>query len=74
MECATLFTLCNLFNLRGGTVCAVFANRTTNTFQPGAGEEQAIRVANEAISTLNKWDELKRTNRKQSFYPSLINK
>ena len=72
MECATLFTLCNLFNLRGGTVCAVFANRTTNTFQPGAGEEQAIRVANEAISTLNKWDELKRTNRKRWFYPSLI--
>jgi uridine phosphorylase len=74
MECATLFTLCNLFNLRGGSVCAVFANRTTNTFQPGAGEEQAIRVANEAISTLNKWDELKRKNRKKWFYPRLINK
>ena len=60
VECATLFTLCNLFNLRGGAVCVVFANRTTNTFQPGAGEEQAILVANEAISTLNKWDELKK--------------
>jgi len=74
MECATLFTLCNLFNLRGGAVCAVFANRTTNTFQPGAGEEQTVRVANEALSILNKWDEIKRIKRKRWFYPSLTNK
>jgi len=56
MECATLFILCSLFQLRAGAVCAVYANRGTNIFKPGAGEEDCIRVANEAIKILNDWD------------------
>jgi uridine phosphorylase len=53
MESATLFVLCSLFNLRAGTICAVYANRQTNSFKPGAGEEDCIKVANEAVKILS---------------------
>ena len=62
MECATLFTLCSLFKLRAGAICAVYANRCTNTFIPGAGEEDCIKVANEAVKILSRIDNFKRTN------------
>jgi len=64
MECATLFILCSLFQLRAGAVCAVYANRVTDVFKPGAGEEDCIRVANEAIKILNEWDNQKQRNEK----------
>jgi uridine phosphorylase len=72
MECATLFTLSSLFNNRAGTVCAVYANRIKNVFDPGAGEEDCIRVANEAVSILRDWDNCKQTHGKKHFYPSLL--
>jgi uridine phosphorylase len=72
MECATLFTLSNLFNNRAGTVCAVYANRIKNVFNPGAGEEDCIKVANEAVSILREWDTCKQANGKKHFYPSLL--
>jgi len=72
MECATLFTLSSLFNTRAGTVCAVYANRVTNVFEPGAGEEDCIRVANEAVSILRGWDDRKRETGKKHLYPSLL--
>jgi len=72
MECATLFTLSNLFNTRAGTVCAVYANRITNVFEPGAGEEDCIRVANEAVSILKRWDDRKKETGKKHIYPSLL--
>lgn len=72
MECATLFTLSTLFNNRAGAVCAVYANRIKNVFDPGAGEEDCIRVANEAVSILRDWDACKQTRGKKHFYPSLL--
>lgn len=72
MECATLFVLCSLFGLRAGTVCAVYANRVTDVFKPGAGEETCIKVANEAVRILSEWDAEKRRKGKQRFYPSLL--
>lgn len=72
MECATLFTLSNLFNKRAGAVCAVYANRVTNVFEPGSGEEDCIRVVNEAVSILKEWDDLKKEGGKSHFYPSLL--
>ena len=72
MECATLFVLCSLFGLRAGTVCAVYANRVTNEFKPGAGEEDCIRVANEAVKILNDWDKAKQRKKKRWFYPSML--
>ncbi len=51
MEAATLLTLSNLYGLRAGAVCAVFANRATDDFGE-KGEVDAIRVANEAVRIL----------------------
>jgi uridine phosphorylase len=72
METATLYTLASLYSLRAGSICAVFANRCTNRFETGAGEENAIRIANQAVKTLSEWDKLKRKSKKQWLFPSLL--
>lgn len=72
METATLFVLCGLFGLRAGSVQAVFANRVTNEVKPYAGEEDCIKVTNEAIRILDSWNKKKKTKKKKHFYPSLI--
>ena len=74
METATLYTLAGLYGLRAGSVCAVYANRCTNEFKPGEGEENAIRIANEAVRILDEWDTVKRRRNKQWLFPSLIHK
>ena len=53
MECATLFILSSIFKLRAGAICAVYANRYTKMFKPGAGEKECIKVANEAVKILS---------------------
>lgn len=72
MEKATLFTLASLYGLRAGSVCAVYANRCRNEFKSGAGEEIAIKVANEAAKILYEWDAKKRRKKKHWFFPSLL--
>jgi len=72
MECATLFVLSSVFGLRAGAICAVYANRVTNEFKPGAGEEDCIRVANEAVKILNNWDQTKQKKNIRWFYPSML--
>jgi uridine phosphorylase len=74
METATLYTLASLYGLRAASVCAVFANRCTNKFETGAGEEEAIKIANQAVKILSDWDKLKRKNKKQWLFPSLLHK
>ncbi len=59
MEASTIFTLANIYGGRGGAVCAVIANRATDEFVPGAGVEDAIKVANEAVRILKEWDDLR---------------
>jgi len=71
MECATLFVLSNLFGLRAGAVCAVYANRLTSEFKPGEGEEECIKVANEAVKILSEWDAEKHRKGKKWLYPAL---
>jgi uridine phosphorylase len=56
MEAATIFTLANIYGVRAGAVCAAIANRVTNEFIPGAGVEDAVKVANEAVKILHEWD------------------
>jgi len=73
METATLFTLASLYGLRAGSVCAVFANRCRNEFRTGAGEENAIMVANEAIKILREWDKKKMREEKRWLFPLLVN-
>ena len=72
MQCATLFVLGSLFELRAGAVCAVYENRITNEFKPGAGEENCIKVANEAVKILSDWDQTKQKKKKKWLYPSML--
>jgi uridine phosphorylase len=72
MEMATLYTLAGLYGLRAGSICAVYANRCTNEFKPGKGEENAIRIANEAVKILNEWDKTKKGKKRRWLFPSLI--
>ncbi len=73
METATLYTLASLQGLRAASICAVFANRCTNKFETDAGEENAIKVANEAVRVLHGWNALKKKKKKRWLYPSLLN-
>jgi len=72
METATLFTLASLYGLRAGSICAVYANRCRNEFREGAGEENAIKVANEAVRILDSWDRQKKKANRHWFFPSLL--
>jgi uridine phosphorylase len=72
METATLYTLASLYGLRAGSICAVYANRCTNKFKPGTGEENAIKIANEAAKVLHEWDKQKSKKKKHWFFPSLL--
>lgn len=72
MEAATLFVLASVFGLKAGAVCAVYANRVKNEFKPGAGEQDCIKVANEAVSILASWEKTKKAEKKRWFFPSLL--
>ncbi|NWF87341.1 nucleoside phosphorylase [Candidatus Bathyarchaeota archaeon] len=71
METATLYTLASLFGLRAGSICAAYANRCRNEFKPETGEENAIKIGNEAVKILHEWDKKKRKRGKRWFFPSL---
>jgi uridine phosphorylase len=73
MECSTIFTLSNLFGLRSGAICAVFANRETEEFAT-LGEKEAGQTASEAVKILAEWDEQVTKTKKRNWYPSLANK
>lgn len=70
MEAATIFTMLGLYGLRGGSVCAVVANRVTETFAK-QGVETAIDVANEAVRILQAWDAEAAAGGKLTWYPEL---
>jgi uridine phosphorylase len=72
MEASLIFTLANIYRLRAGAVCAAIANRETGEFKPGAGVEDAIRVANEAVKILYEWDEEKRRIGRAYLTPDII--
>ncbi|ERH05874.1 MAG: uridine phosphorylase [Halonotius sp. J07HN4] len=55
MEAATLLTLGNLYGLRAGAVCAVYANRETGEFVT-AGARDAAETASLAVVLLAKMD------------------
>ncbi|MFC6988761.1 nucleoside phosphorylase [Haloplanus sp. GCM10025708] len=59
MEASAVLTLSNLFGLRAGAVCTVFANRTTDEFRT-AGEDRAVETASLAAALLSRMDERKR--------------
>jgi uridine phosphorylase len=72
METATLYTLASLYGLRAGAVLAVFNSQLTGEFKAGAGEENAIKIANEATKILSEWDAKKGKSKKRWLFPSLL--
>jgi uridine phosphorylase len=70
MEAATIFTMLGLYGLRGGSVCAVAANRVTDTFKKD-GVETSIDVANRAVRILQTWDAEVAARGKATWYPGL---
>ena len=58
METAAICTLANIYGLRAGAVCSVFANRTTGEFMT-EGESVAAETASLAVKLLAKMDEVK---------------
>ncbi|MHC1604421.1 MAG: nucleoside phosphorylase [Candidatus Methanofastidiosia archaeon] len=71
MEAATLFTLGQIYSLRIGCVCTVFANRKTDKFLT-CGEDMASNVACNAIKVLAQWDRKKEAKGRDYFFPSLL--
>ncbi len=72
METATLYTLASLYGLRASAVLAVFNSHLTGEFKAGAGEENAIKIANEAVKILSEWDAEKKESKKRWLFPSLL--
>jgi uridine phosphorylase len=68
MEAATIFTMLGLYGLRGGSVCAVVANRVTDTMVK-EGVETAIDVANEAMRVLQAWDAQTAAAGRSAWFP-----
>jgi uridine phosphorylase len=59
MEAAAILTLANLFGLRAGAVCTVYANRETGEFAT-EGETKAAETASLAVKVLAEMDRVKR--------------
>jgi uridine phosphorylase len=71
MEAATIFTMLGLYGLRGGSVCAVVANRVTDTMVK-EGIDTAIAVANTATALLQEWDAQAEAAGKRVWFPGLL--
>lgn len=56
MEASALLTLANIYGLRGGAVCTVYADRTSGEFAV-TGERRAAKTASKAVSLLAEMDE-----------------
>jgi len=56
MEASAILTLANLYGLRAGAVCTVYANRVTGEFRT-EGERRAARTASLATHLLARMDE-----------------
>ena len=58
MEASAIMTLANVYGLRAGAVCSVFANRETGEFLT-EGENHAAETASLAVKLLARMDEIK---------------
>ena len=59
MEAAAIATIANVYGLRAGAVCTVYANRVTGEFRT-EGESRAAECASLAAALLARMDEVKR--------------
>ncbi|PSQ32284.1 uridine phosphorylase [Halobacteriales archaeon QS_9_67_15] len=70
MEAASILTLANLYGLRAGAVCTVYANRVTGEFRT-EGERKAATVASEAVSVLDDMDAAADAAEADRWHPGL---
>ncbi|PSQ54258.1 uridine phosphorylase [Halobacteriales archaeon SW_12_67_38] len=70
MEASTICTLANLYGLRAGAVCTVYANRVTGEFRT-EGETRAAETASLATALLAEMDERAREAGADRWYPGL---
>jgi len=70
MEAAALLTVANVYGLRAGAVCSVYANRITGEFRT-EGESRAAETASLAVHLLAKMDDVKREAGVDHWHPGL---
>ncbi|MFC7141767.1 nucleoside phosphorylase [Halosimplex aquaticum] len=70
MEAGAVLTLANLYGLRAGAVCTVYANRVTGEFRT-EGERKAAKVASEAVSILADMDDAAEEAGADRWHPGL---
>nr|WP_221886737.1 nucleoside phosphorylase [Halonotius terrestris] len=70
MEAATLLTLANIYGLRAGAVCTVYANRETGVFET-IGASRAAETASLAVALLAEMDAAKREAGVDHWHPGL---
>jgi uridine phosphorylase len=70
MEASALLTLANVYGLRAGAVCSVYANRTTGEFRT-EGELRAAETASLAVALLGRMDEVKAEAGVDHWHPGL---
>ena len=70
MEASAILTLANIYGLRAGAVCSVFANRVTGEFLT-EGENRAAKTASLAVKLLAKMDETKAEANVETWHPGL---
>ncbi|GAB3416024.1 nucleoside phosphorylase [Haloparvum alkalitolerans] len=58
MEASAILTIANVYGLRAGAVCSVYANRITGEFRT-EGESRAAETASLAVKLLARMDEVK---------------
>jgi uridine phosphorylase len=70
MEASAVLTLANIYGLRAGAVCTVYADRTTGEFRT-EGEAEAAEVASLAVHLLARMDEVKREAGAEAWHAGL---
>jgi uridine phosphorylase len=70
MEASAVLTLANLYGLRAGAVCTVYANRVTGEFRT-EGERKAAKTASEAVAVLAEMDAAAEAAGVEEWYPGL---
>jgi len=70
MEASAILTLANVYGLRAGAVCSVYANRVTGEFRT-EGESRAAETASLAVKLLAKMDETKAEAGVDHWHPGL---
>jgi uridine phosphorylase len=70
MEASAILTLANVYGLRAGAVCTVYANRETGEFRT-EGEARAAETASLAVHLLARMDEVKAEAGAESWHAGL---